>query len=233
MIISTSRPYFAPYPGFFCQANLRDIFVILDTVQYPRGTTWISRNRFKNDQGTLWMTIPVRKKGLGLQRIDEVRICQDGRQAQKHLLSLKQAYAHAPYFSEHLQFAEKLFSTAFDRLIDFNMAIIGHLMLYLGVDTEIRRLSELNIKTAGDDLLIEICRFFNASTYVAPAAAGKHLNADLFEEAGIELRYVKFPSCVYPQLWGDFIPDLSAFDLLFNCGPKAREILISGKLHHC
>jgi hypothetical protein len=32
---------------------------------------------------------------------------------------------------------------------------------------------------------------------------------------------------VYPQLWGDFIPDLSAFDLLFNCGPKAREIVLA------
>jgi hypothetical protein len=227
MIISTIRPYFAPFSGFFYQANLCDIFVILDTVQFPRGTTWITRNRFKNDRGTLWMTIPVWKKGLGLQRIDDVRKCHQGRQAQTQLLSLKQAYAHAPYLSEHLQFSEKLFSTAFDRLIDFNMAIIGHLMLYLGVDTEIRRLSELNIKTGGDHLLIEICRFFNASTYMAPAAAGKHLNADLFEQAGIELRYVKAGSCIYPQLWGDFIPDLSVFDLLFNCGPKAQEILFS------
>ena len=225
MIISTSRPYFAPYPGFIYQINLCDVFVILDTVQFPRGTTWITRNRFKNDQGTLWMTIPVWKKGLGLQRIDEVRICHEGRPVEKHLLSLKQAYAHAPYFAEHRQFAQKLFSTAFDRLIDFNMAIIGHLILNLGVDTEIRRLSELNIKTRGDHLLIEICRLFNASTYLAPAAAGKHLDAELFKKAGIELCYIKFSSCVYPQLWGDFIPDLSSFDLLFNCGPKAREII--------
>jgi hypothetical protein len=228
MIISTSRPYFAPFPGFFYQANLCDIFVILDTVQFPRGSSWITRNRFKNDQGTLWMTIPVWKKGLGLQRIDEVRICHEDRQAQKKMLSLKQAYANAPYLTEHLQFAENLFSTAFDRLIDFNMAIIGHLMLYLGVDTEIRRLSELNIKTGGDILPVEICRFFNASTYVAPAAAGKHLNAVLFEKAGIELRYAKARCCIYPQLWGDFIPNLSALDLLFNCGPKAPEILFSG-----
>ncbi len=76
-------------------------------------------------------------------------------------------------------------------------------------------------------MLIEICRFFNASTYMTPAAAGKHLNADLFEQVGIELRYVKARSCIYPQLWGDFIPDLSVFDLLFNCGPKAREIIFS------
>ena len=227
MIISTCRPYFAPFPGFFYQVNLCDIVVILDTVQFPRGTTWINRNRFKNDQGTLWMTIPVWKKGLGLQCIDDVRICHEGRQLEKHLLSLKQAYAHAPYFKEHRQFAQNLFSTAFERLIDFNLAIIGHLMLNLGVDTEIRRLSELNIKTGGDQLLIEICRFFNASCYLAPAAAGKHLDAELFEKAGIDLRFVKPPACVYPQLWGDFIPDLSSFDLLFNCGPKAREIIFS------
>ncbi len=227
MIISTSRPYFTPFPGFFCRARLCDIFVILDTVQFPRSTTWITRNRFKNDQGTLWMTIPVWKKGLGLQRIHEVRICHEGRRVQKILLSLKQAYAHAPYLPDHLKFVENIFSTAFDRLIDLNMAIIDHLMLNFGVDTEIRRLAELNINTSGDQLLIEICRFFNASTYLAPAAAGKHLNADLFKKSGIELRYLKYPSKVYPQLWGDFIPDLSAFDLLFNCGSKAREILFS------
>jgi len=173
------------------------------------------------------MTVPVWKKGLGLQKIDDVRICHEGRRTKKHLESLKQAYAHAPYFADHLQFTEKLFSTTFYKLIDFNMAIIDHLMLYLGVDTEIRRLSELNIKTGGDHLLIEICRYFDASDYVAPAAAGKYLNADLFEKAGIELHYVKPRVFVYPQLWGDFIPDLSAFDLLFNCGPKAREIIFS------
>jgi hypothetical protein len=225
MIISTSRPYFAPFTGFFSKARLADVFVILDSVQFPRGTTWITRNRFKNDQGTLWLTVPVRKKGLGLQKIDDVRICHDGRWAYKHLAALKHAYANAPYFSEHLPFLESLFAAGSDRLIDFNLTIIRHLMLNLGVDTEIRRSSELNIKAGADKLLIEICRCFDASVFLAPGAAGRYLNADLFEKAGIELCPVKPRSPVYPQLWGDFIPDLSVFDLLFNCGPKARDIL--------
>ena len=229
MIISSIRPYFAPFPGFFYQAKRCDIFVILDTVQFPRRTTWINRNRLKNDQGTLWMTIPVWKKGLGLQRILDIRICHEGRSSQKFLASIKQAYSHAPYLSDHWQFMETVFSTGFDRLIDLNMAIIDHLMLNLGVVTEIRRLSELNIQAGGDHLLIELCRFFGASTYLAPAATRKHLDAGLFENAGIELCYAKFPSCVYPQLWGDFIPDLSALDLLFNCGTRAREIMFSDK----
>jgi hypothetical protein len=30
---------------------------------------------------------------------------------------------------------------------------------------------------------------------------------------------------VYPQLWGDFIANLSVLDLIFNCGDAARPIL--------
>jgi hypothetical protein len=225
MIVSTSRPYFAPCPGFFSRVCLSDVFVILDNVQFPRGTTWTTRNRFKNDQGTLWMTVPVWKKGLGLQKINDVRICHESPLQIKNLKSLKQAYANAPYFSEHVQFLHTIFSTGFDRLIDFNMAILRHLMLNIGADTEVRLLSELGMKARGKTLLIEICRYFNASSYLAQSAALKYLDPNLFKSAGIALSCLKSKPCVYPQLWGDFIPDLSAFDLLFNCGPKAREIV--------
>jgi hypothetical protein len=227
MIIATSRPYFAPFTGFFYIAHLADIFIILDDVQFPLGTTWISRNRFKNDQGTWWMTIPVWKKGLGLQKISDVRICREGRWLHKHLTGLKHAYADAPYFAEHLQFLENLFAAGTDRLIDFNLMIIRHLMLNLGVDTEIRRISELNIKATGDRLLVEICRHFDASAYLVPGAAAKYFNAGLFDKAGIELRTATPRSPVYPQLWGNFIPNLSSFDLLFNCGPRARDIMLA------
>ena len=227
MIITASRPYFAPFPGYFYKASRADIFVVLDDVQFPRGTTWITRNRLKNDQGIWWMTIPVWKKGLGLQKIKDIRICREGRWPHKHLTGLKHAYANAPYFTEHLPFLENLFAGGIDRLIDFNLMIIRHLMLNLGVDTEVRRLSELNIKAAGDGLLIEICRYFDASTYLAPGAAAKYLNEDLFRKNGIELRTINPKSPIYPQLWGNFIPDLSSFDLLFNCGPKARKIMLA------
>ena len=227
MIVSTSRPYFAPFPGFFSRVYHSDIFVILDNVQFPRGTTWITRNRFKTDQGTLWMTVPVWKKGLGLQKINDVRICQGSHLQAKHLKSLQQAYVRAPYFSEHLPFLNHIFSTGVERLLDFNMAILRHLMLHMGIDTEIRLLSELNISTRGETMLMDICHFFKASAYLAPDAAGNHLDSQFFEKGGIELVLQKPKSCVYPQLWGDFLPDLSAFDLVFNCGPKACVIMLA------
>jgi hypothetical protein len=50
-------------------------------------------------------------------------------------------------------------------------------------------------------------------------------------EAGVKLRFFKMSHPVYPQLWGDFIPNLSSFDLLLNCGPKAHDILVSKTDH--
>ena len=227
MIVTTYRPYFAPFPGFFYQAYRSDVFVILDSVQFPQGTTWITRNRFKNDQGALWMTIPVRKKGLGLQKINDVRICGAGRWPTKYVQRFHHAYANSPYFVDHRQFVENLFETGYDRLIDLNMAVIRHLMLYLGISTEIRRLSELGIGARGDHLLVQICKYFKATTYLAQGAAAKYINLDGFKKEGIEIRRLEFPTLIYPQLWGRFIPNLSALDLLFNCGPKARDILLN------
>lgn len=226
MIVSTHQPYFCPYPGFFFKAMVSDVFVLLDSVQFPRGTTWMSRNRFKNDQGTLWMTIPVYRKGLGLQRIDEVRICYDGKWPGKHLESLQVAYAHAPYLEDHRAFLKKMFSGEYEKLVELNLKIIRYVAGLLEIRTRMVRLSELDIQARGTALIIEICRRLGADRYLSQATAAKYLDAELFRQADIGLLTFQPPCPIYPQLWGDFIPNLSILDLLFNCGPKAREILV-------
>lgn len=225
MIVSTYQPFFSPFPGFFHKASLSDLLVILDQVQFPRGTTWITRNRFKNDQGTVWMTIPVWKKGLGLQRINEVRICSEGRWRRKHLACLKTAYADAPYFRDHLDVVERIFSEDFERLIDLNLMIISYLMEHLQIHASIVLQSDLASSAKGNELLLEICRQTKASTYLAQTSAKRYLDARLFSSAGIGLEFFRPHSPTYPQLWGDFVKDLSAFDLLFNCGPKSGGIM--------
>ncbi len=225
MIVSTYQPFFAPFSGFFLKAHLSDMMVILDDVQFPQGTTWITRNRFKNDQGTLWITIPVWKKGLGLQKINEVKICPEGSWRRKHLASLKTSYANAPYFKEHLDFILEIFSEKFEKLIDLNMSIIQYLKKHLMIDTPLILLSGLGIKGKGNELLIEICRKIGSSDYLAQRCAEKYFDQESFSGAGIKLNFFTPPTPIYPQLWGEFIHNLSAFDLLFNCGPKSHEIL--------
>jgi hypothetical protein len=226
MIISANQPYFCPYPGFFYKAHLSDIFILLDDVQFPRGTSWLSRNRFKNDQGELWLTIPVWKKGLGLQTIKQVKICYEGRWPRKHLASLTTAYGNAPYLEEHVPFLETILSTEFTNLVDLNVAIIRYLMDCFQLDTKLVLQSELGVKARGTNLLLDLCRATEAKTFLILNPAKKYLDADLFSQAGIELRPFPYVAPIYPQLWGDFLANLSAFDLIFTCGLKARDILL-------
>jgi hypothetical protein len=227
MILSTNQPYFAPFPGFFYKVHKADVFVILDKVQFPRGTTWLTRNRFKSHQGALWLTIPVWRKGLGLQRIDEVRICHDFPFAKKHLAGLKSAYANAPYLGEHMEFLERLYSKDYERLLDLNLDIIRYVMEQLEIGTRLFLLSELGVDGKGGQLLIDICMALGTNTFLTQNAAMQYLDRQRFKQAGVTLSFFRPPSPVYPQLWGDFLSNLSTLDLLLNCGPKAREILIN------
>jgi hypothetical protein len=199
----------------------------MDDVQFPQGTTWISRNRFKSHQGALWITVPVWKKGLGLQKITEVRICHEGRWAKKHLESLKSAYRKAPYLSEHLQFLEEMFSEKKETLLALNLTVIHYLMRALAIKTELVLLSDLDVCSTGNRRLVDLCTKLGASQFLAQAPAKKFLDEKFFQDAGIEIIYVNPPIPTYPQLWGDFIANLSAFDLVLNCGPKAHDILVN------
>ena len=223
MIVAANQPYFAPYTGFFEKGLLADVMVLLDAVQFPRGTTWMSRNRFKNDQGTLWLTIPVWKKHLGLQAINAVNICHEGRWVAKHLRSLQQAYAHAPYFESHAAVIRDALTAGYERLLDLNLVLIKYVWDCLSIDCRLLLQSELGITAKGDRLIVEVCRTLGADAFMAQKTAHKHIDSEMFHNAGIELQAFNPTTVVYPQLWGHFIANLSVFDALFNCGPKVRE----------
>ena len=171
MIISTYQPFFAPFSAFFAKAYLSDMMIVLDTVQFPQRTTWITRNRFKNDQGILWVAIPVWRKGLGLQNINEVTLYPEGNWRKKHIASLTKSYANAPYLKEHLGFMIEIFSNKFDKLIDLNMSILHYLKKHLMIPAPLALLSDLGIKGEGQELLIKICMKIGASDYLAQKSA--------------------------------------------------------------
>ena len=131
------------------------------------------------------------------------------------------------YFEDHLEFVERLFSSNIEKIADLNLQIIRYLLDQLHIETKLVLLSELDIEARGDRLLIELCERLGTDRFLTQKGAKKYLNEPLFQDTGIELAYFRPPSPIYPQLWGSFIPNLSAFDLLFNCGPKARDMLIS------
>ena len=225
MIISTHQPIFNPWLGFFYKMLHSDLFILMDDVQFPLGTTWINRNRFKHHQGTLWLTVPVWKKGKGLQKINEVKICYEEKWPTKHLRSLEMAYSKAPYWNDYCGFWKKIYAQKNPTLLHLNLQIIEYLKSSLMIPSKIQLSSPLGIKATGNKRLVEICRKLKASTYLVQYEAKKFIKDELFSEAGIHVQYFRFNHPIYPQLWGDFIYNLSVWDLLFNCGPRSKKIL--------
>lgn len=227
MIIACHQPAFLPWSGFFYKTMRADCLVLLDEVQFARGFTWVNRNRLKNEQGELWLSVPVCKKGRGLQTIKEVEICYERNWLRKHLQSLRQHYRHAPYYEDHQIQLEDLFHQRWKRLVDLNVGLIRYLAKSLGIaNTAFLLQSELKVRGHGSDLLINVCERIGAQEYLAPAASMKYLDADLFRKHGVSIMSYSFFPPIYPQLYGKFISDLSFLDLLLTCGGKSRDIIL-------
>ncbi|NIR49268.1 WbqC family protein [candidate division KSB1 bacterium] len=227
MVVTTHQPIFLPWPGFFFKGLQADYMVLLDDVQFPRGRGWMNRNRLKNEQGELWLTVPVWKKGRELQIIRDVEICDETDWRKKHLRSIRQNYANAPYLEDHFSTIESIYRKDHRFLIQLNMELIRFLWAALNIKTELLLQSDLGIKDKGTDLLVRICQHLSADAYLTFPIVEKYLEPDKFSAAGIRLRFSNFHPPVYPQLWSAFIYNLSTLDLLLNCGPKSKDLIIA------
>ena len=62
--VSIHQPNYIPWLGFFEKIMNSDIYVVFDDVQYPRGKDFANRNQIKTNTGKLWLTIPIKDKGI-------------------------------------------------------------------------------------------------------------------------------------------------------------------------
>lgn len=225
MVLSTHQPIFMPWPGLFQKALRSDCLVLLDNVQFPRGRGWMHRNRLKQKSGELWISVPVRRRGRGLQTIREAEVCDEEAWGRKLLGSLRHWYSDAPYLGTYLGPLEELVGSNPLRLSQLNVAIVRLFWDALNLECQLLVQSEMGVTGTGSDLLINLCRSVGADAYSSFNQAAKYVDSPVFFYAGIDLRFFAYRPLRYPQLWGDFLPNLSTLDLLLNCGPTSRDIL--------
>lgn len=228
MIVAAHQPIFLPWPGFFHKAAHADCLVLLDAVQFPRGRTWLTHNRLKNETGEMWLTVPVLRKGRGLQTVRRVEIYEEREWRRKHIGGIQQNYVHAPYFPDYFPRIEAVYRKRHKCLSDFTTELIMLQLDALSLRAKVLRQSEMGIEDKGTELLIRICRHLGADRFLSLSSAEKHIDGDSMRQSGIEIIRSNFRPPVYPQLWGDFIYNLSALDMLLNCGPKSRDIMFGG-----
>jgi hypothetical protein len=145
------------------------------------------------------------------------------------MATLQSNYGRAPYFKEVLALLEPHYhSVAGDTssLSNFNIGLICSIATYLRLNTQCINASELNVLGQKTDLLLDICRAIGASTYLAGTGAKSYQEDTKFEGAAITPVYSSFSQRTYPQLFGEFIGNLSILDVLMNCGALGTRRLL-------
>jgi hypothetical protein len=225
MIVACQQPYFLPWPGFFAKAMQADLMVLLDHVQFPLGSSWVSRNRIKTKDGQLWLSVPVLRKERTFQKINQVEIFNERGWGRKFSQRLEDAYRHAPYLEDHRSFFDRTFRSYWTHLIQLNLSVLEYLRRSLALRTPFQLSSALGITSTGPRLPIDICQQTKADTYLSSRAGRKYIDESELRRSGIDVRYVHYRPPAYPQLWGPFLPNLSVVDMILNCGPRSRSII--------
>ncbi len=100
----------------------------------------------------------------------------------------------------------------------------------LDIKIEFSKASDYKFEGTKSDLVLNMCKQLGADLYIFGELGKDYAKVDDFKEHGIRVIFQEYKHPVYPQMFGDFIPNLSVIDLLFNCGPNSRDIIMSNNL---
>lgn len=223
------QPSFLPWLGFFNKIARSDVFVILDSVQFPKtGGFWANRVKIIISGRGEWITVPIKRNYSGTKNINEIEIDNSKSWNEKALKSIEINYRKAPFFNQVFPNVKSLLENPADNLSDFNIGIINSLCSTLGIkhDNFIKS-SDMKTVGASTDLLVSIVKQTGCSAYMCGGGAQKYQEDEKFTEAGIKLAYQNFNHPVYTQFnTAEFTPGLSVIDAMMNMGPEETAKLI-------
>jgi hypothetical protein len=225
MIVSINQPAYMPWLGYFDRIVKSDIHVVLDHVQFEKNSM-VNRNKIRTAQGHTMLTVPLLTKGkFGDLAINALQTDQTQKWESRHLKSLKSSYARAPHADEHLPFFEELLSAERPDFLSPIMRITEYLLGTFGIETPLRRSSEMACDGTKGDLVLNICKELGATQYISGPFGRDYLDMAAFQAEGIEIIFHDYAHPVYKQMHGPFEPYMSAVDLLLNCGADSLGIL--------
>ena len=226
MKIGIMQPYFFPYIGYFQLLNMVDKYVIYDTASFSN-IKWGFRNRILINGAPGYFRIKTLKASQNKQ-FNEIKVSNDTETKEKNIHTLECSYGKAPHFLEVMPVLEQFLMGDYDNLAEYNVAAIRMICSYLGIDTEIHLFSELDSDKAltRQFRIYDVCKVLGGNEYINAIGGMELYDFEEFRENGIELAFLKTDNISYPQLGGEFVPDLSIIDvMMFNSVPEIQELL--------
>lgn len=224
MIFACHQPNFIPWIGFFDKMAKVDYFVLLDAVELPNGGSWANRTRIKTPNGPQYLTLPIRRSHDDTYREAVPAIGEPG--LRKLWKTIHHNYARCPHFACYaFRIKDWLMSADGYSLATINIEFIHQVKHDLGLDARLILQSSLGIFSHTNDLIIDLAKELDCDVYLSGQGARDYNDPKRLASAGIDLLYQSFECPTYEQPWGDFAPNLSVIDLLFNLGGASSDAI--------
>lgn len=217
-----SQPMLFPWPGFFEQLSLADVFIHLDDAQFSKGS-FTNRIQVKFADGRRWMTVPLDGKG-SFRKIGELEAAGDNwKKVHRDLLC--RSLRDAPYLADALAILDEVHRE--ERLCDLLIASIDVPAAYLGIapNRTNARSGELGIEGTSWQRVLDLVHRFQGDRYLTGHGAAQYLDHEAFEAAGVDVEYMAYSLTPWPQAHGEFMPYVTILDLIAHTGPQAADYL--------
>ena len=228
MKICFNQPTFIPWGGFFARLMHSEKMVLLDDTLLSTGFTYVNRNRIKGPKGEVWISVPLKRKGKGRQKIKDLELYEKERWAKDFLLTLYHFYVKSIYF---FPVFEKIKTAVEDRDEKFLHLVLKLLQIIkeeFEINTDFILQSELGIEEKGTALLVSLAKELNANEILLPYFSDKAIDCEEFKKENVKIFLLRYEPPQHPQFWGAFLRKLSALDLLFCMGKDGKQIIKKG-----
>jgi WbqC-like protein family len=217
-----TQPMLFPWPGFFEQLQLADIYIYLDDTQFSKGS-FTNRVQIQRGDQRTWLTIPLAGKG-SFQRICDLKAAP-GDWREKHAALVGAFVKGAPYADAASQLFQRVYvEPEIDALL---ISSIETSARSLGIDRPRRVLRSQDMASQGRswrrvlDLVLEA----GGDRYVTGHGAANYLDHEAFEAAGVAVEYIDYSLTVWPRGGAVQTPYQSVLDLIAWTGPEAGRYL--------
>lgn len=219
--VTIHQPEHLPYLGFFSKINNADELVILDSVNYKKNY-FQNRNQIIGANGVQYITVPVTHTN-GAINLVQIDFKHWRRTKKKNLNTIKQAYGKCEYFDDFYPQLAEVYSKDHIYLSEMNIDLIRLVFKYLQINVPFIRSSIIKASGAKTDLLVDICKKRNATSYLSGPSGKDYLELRKFGD--IKVSFFSYECPKYDQKKNKFTPYMSIIDAIFHLGTNTLQLL--------
>ena len=224
--VSLHQPNFIPWTKLMAKIVASDVYVAYDSVQFTR-TEYHNRQRLRARQSPVLLSVPV-QRAKSRQILRDVDLDQATDWRGYHLRIIAQEYRRAPFFEEVFPLMAGVYGAGHQKLVDFNLDLLGVFCQYLGTTTHIVRASTLPHSGDNTDRLIGLTYAVGGQVHLTSTwnTERQYINWERVADAGLKIATQEFSHPTYTQCFQPFEPNLGVLDLLFAQGRSALATIV-------